>query len=219
MISNSQILRKRAMYTGLSVHLPHEEALEALLLWERKYAGNATFSIRYFVEEVVTCLRADVPSKSLLTSLVAALGAPESDLLADPQRHLDARLTRHTADAIRPSTMPELEAFKLLVSKWLEMAGNDPAREAAEYVARHIHRLALPLRTETQIKSWLADRNLALSILPVEAEELRSVVNLLYTGFCESMGPIKADALLCGTVDRLKNNGGAAYSVVFAKLL
>lgn len=219
MTTNAHTLKKRAVYTGLQLHLPDRDALDALLLWEQKYAGRATFPIRYFVEEVVADISQAASAKKLLTSLVAALNAPEAELLPDPQVFLDAHRSRASEPATDDYRMPELEAFKLLVSKWLELAGPDMAAEALDHVVRYIHRLRMPIGEEAQLRLWLKNRNSALLVRHVEVKHLRALINLMYVGFCETLGPVKADALLGTAVERLKNNGGAAYSVVFAKLL
>lgn len=216
MNSIEQRRKKRAVYTGLQPLLSDSELVAALRLWEEKYAARKNPSVRYFIEEVVESIDGRMSVKALLPVVVKAFYLPESDLLSWPD-HLFRPEKRCVS--VSDYTMPELEAFKLLVTKWMELAGPTNADDAREYVLHAMPNLGLPRKLEVDIANWLHQPAVRISHLNVTVKDLQSMINLFYMAFCTSLGPVKADELLSRTVERLRNNGGAAYQTLFSKLL
>lgn len=211
--------KKRAVYTGLQPLLSDNELVIALRLWEEKYARQKTKSVRYFVEEVAENMNSRLSARTLLPSVVKALHQPESDLLPYPDELLERFRSGQLDAQASEYKMPELEAFKRLVLKWLELADPADADDARQYVLHAIPGLNLSGKLETEIVVWLQQPEEPISHLHVAVKDLQSVINLFYMAFCANLGPVKADELLSRTVERLRNNGGAAYQTLFGKLL
>lgn len=115
--------------------------------------------------------------------------------------------------------MPELEAFRLLVTKWMELAGPEVADDARHYIVQALPGLRLSRKFETEVAGWFQQPDALISHLNVAVKDLQAIISLCYMALCACLGPVKADELLGRTVDRLKNNGGAAYQTLFGKLL
>lgn len=219
MNSIEMILRKRALYTGLQPFLRDTELMEALILWESRYAGQPKFGLRYFVADLVKSLDRPVEHKHLLVHLVATMNKSAEELLPDPTPALSAYKTRRRTSAYATYTLAEVEAFSILVDKWLSLAQSAAAIDIGNFVQRNLGRLNINTDLKLQVERWLEDEQQRIKVPRVDIQDLRKIINLFYIGFCEYMGPTRADTLLAEAVTRLKSNGGAAFSEVFNKLL
>lgn len=219
MNATEQRRKKRAVYTGLQPLLSDSELVAALRLWEKKYAVQNKNSVRYFIEEVVERIEGRLSVRTLLPGVVKALYQSESDLLPYPDGLLDGSGSGGRRASVSAYEMPEMEAFRLLVTKWLQLADSVVAEDARQYVLHALPTLKLSHKLEAEIAGWLHKPDATMSHLNVTVKNLQAVINLFYMAFCASLGPVKADELLARTVDRLKNNGGAAYQTLFGKLL
>lgn len=219
MNSSEMILRKRALYTGLQPFLRDTELMEALILWESRYANQPKYSLRYFVADLLQSLERPLEHKQLLVNLVATMAKPVTDLLPDPSPALSAYKTRRRTSATASYALAEVEAFCILIDKWLSLVQSSAAVDIGHFVLHNLDRLKIDTDLKVQTARWLEDENQPIRLPRVEIQELRKIINLFYVGFCEYLGPTRADALLAEAVNRLKSNGGAAFATVFNKLL
>jgi hypothetical protein len=219
MNSTEMTLRKRALYTGLQPFLRDTELMEALILWESRYTDQPKFGLRYFVADLVKSLERPVEHKHLLVHLVATMNKPADELLPDPTAALSAYKTRRRTSAYATYTLAEVEAFSILVDKWLSLTQSAAAIDIGHFVQRNLGRLNINTDLKVQVEHWLEDEKQRIKVPRVDIQDLRKIINLFYIGFCEYLGPTRADTLLAEAVTRLKSNGGAAFSELFNKLL
>lgn len=212
-------LRKRALYTGLQPYLRDSELMEALILWESRYADQPKFGLRYYVADLLKSLDRQLEHKHLLVHLVATMNKPPEQLLPDPSAALSAYKTRRRTSAYATYTLAEVEAFSILVDKWLSLVQSSAAMDIGNFVRRNLGRLNINTDLKLQVEQWLEDENQRIKVPRVDLQDLRKIINLFYIGFCEYLGPTRTDVLLAEAVSRLKSNGGAAFSEVFNKLL
>lgn len=219
MNTSEMILRKRAIYTGLQPFLRDTELMEALILWESRYADQPKFSLRYFVADLQQNVDRPLEHKHLLIHLVAAMAKPPQALLPDPSSALAAYKTRRRTSATANYTLAEVEAFRVLIDKWLSLVQTAAAADIGRFVLRNLDSLNISADLKVQTARWLEDETQPIPLPRVQIQDLRKIINLFYIGFCEYLGPTQADTLLADAVTRLKSNGGAAFAQVFAKLL
>ena len=150
---------------------------------------------------------------------LATMNKPADELLPDPTAALSAYKTRRRTSAYATYTLAEVEAFSVLVDKWLSLAQSAAAIDIGNFVQRNLGRLNINTDLKLQVERWLEDENQRIKVPRVDIQDLRKIINLFYIGFCEYLGPSRADTLLAEAVTRLKSNGGAAFSDVFNKLL
>lgn len=213
------IIRKRAIYTGLQPFLRDSELMEALILWESRYINEPKFSVRYFIGDLSKRLNRTADTKKLLLHLVATINKPAQELLPDPTDALEAYKRRRKVTPQHYYAAPEIEAFKALINKWLSLEKTAAAIDVSRFVMLNLDRLNIDPDLKVQTARWLADARKDINVSNVQLKDLRLIINLFYIGFCEYLGPNQADALLADAVTRLKSNGGAVFSDIFAKLL
>lgn len=218
MSTAEQTLQRRALYTGLRPYLREREVMEALLLWESQYAKHHKFSLRYFVGELATQLNRKKDEKKMLLSLVSTANLADKDLLPDPKNIFLAYKNQSTVSTLKQTT-PELEAAKLLIGKWLSMVDSGTGLAIEKRVLRGVGNLNINEQFIIEFKRWLTSRKLALSGNLVSITELRKITNLVYSSFCEVIGPVDTDRHLAEAITRLKSNGGAQFTTIYGKLL
>jgi hypothetical protein len=159
----------------------------------------------------------DVVGAVAVHAFAGAWGTAE--LLPDPTAALSAYKTRRRTSAYASYTLAEVEAFSVLVDKWLSLTQSAAAIDIGNFVRRNLGRLNINTDLKLQVEHWLEDEKQRIKVPRVDIQDLRKIINLFYIGFCEYVGPTRADTLLAEAVTRLKSNGGAAFSEVFNKLL
>ena len=219
MIQNNQSLHRRALYTGLHPFLAKNEIMDALLLWENQYAKNSRFALRYFVADITEKLNRPSDSKKILRSLVASLTKTDSDLLPDPIEALDIYRQNKMYPKSLNDIKPEIEAFKLLIQKWLTLTESIIARDIEHYVCSNLDRIDIDPIFSSEVQLWVKNPDHKFSHYNSDIKDLRKVINLFYIAICEYLGPTTADHLLHNSVKMLSSNGGAQYRDLFAKLL
>lgn len=211
--------RKRAIYTGLHPYFNDDQIMEALVIWETKYAAAPGFSVRYYVADLINRIQPKHEAKEILLNLVSTLSKQEEELLPDPSQTLEAYKRFNKIHVNADFSIPLLEAFQLFIVKWLKQADPKIAEIVVRDVALEIHSLEIAGDLRAKILDWLSKKIDRIRLPHVDATDLRKVVNLFYVSFCRHSGPVKTDEVLSQTVSALRNNGGAAYSELFKRIL
>lgn len=219
MNASELITRKRAVYTGLQPFLRDSELMEALILWESRYINEPKFSVRYFIGDLSKRINRPGDAKKLFINLVATMNKPAEQLLPDPTTALEAYKRRRSVAATPEYAIPEIEAFKVLIQKWLSLEKSAAAADINRFVMLNLDRLKINPDLKIQTARWLADERKDIIVTNIQLKDLRKIINLFYIAFCEYVGPVKADTLLADAVSRLKSNGGAVFSEIFSRLL
>ena len=211
--------RKRALYTGMMPYLDSKQIMEALILWEQKYANTQVFSARFFVADLARVISKDIDTKALLANIQDSWNMPDDELSPDPTEHLNEYRSKQRKKSGKSNLPPEMTAFKLLVTKLLQSCPPETADELKKYVIRKASSLDIDLNLKWQIVKWLGSEGSNVRVPFVKVADLRKVINLFYIGMCERLGPVKSDELLFSAVNTLKVNGGREYFEFFKKIL
>lgn len=203
-------LRRRAIYTGLVGHFSEEEVWPLLALWENKYAEQPPFALNEFLAEVVLRTERKLERARLYRELVGALTGPPSQLLPDPEEQLAAwRQGRN--EAVRRVATPDAAAqatFLALGQALLEQL--DAAQQAAlrGFAAGNLAGMEVGPELTTKLRTWF-EQGSADGIAALGLEQLRKLLNLLYIGLCEFLGPVRADRVLSQAGARVEELGAA----------
>ena len=201
-------LRRRAIYTGLAGHFSDEEVWPLLALWENKYAEQPPSALNEFLAEVVLRTERKLERARLYRELVGALTGPPSQLLPDPEEQLAAwRQGRN--EAVRQVATPDSAAqttFLALNQALLEQL--DSAQQAAlrRFAAGNLSGMGVSSELSTRLRIWL-EQGGSDGIANLGLEQLRKLLNLLYIGLCEFLGPVRADRVLSQAVNRVEEQG------------
>lgn len=219
MNTQEHLRRKRAIYTGLHPYLNDDQLMNALILWETRYANADGFSVRYFVADLIEQVHPGAESKRLLLHLVSCLSKPVSELMPDPSAALENYKKQHQIHTTANYAIPVLEAFQLFIVKWLQQLDKSTASHAVREVAVGLEHLPIAEDLSNRVSEWLLRRIDRIRLPHVDTKDLRQVVNAFYVAICEDLGPVKTDASLDAAIKALRSNGGAAYSELFKEIL
>ncbi|QJR16032.1 hypothetical protein DSM104440_02860 [Usitatibacter palustris] len=215
------VRRRKAMMLGLQALLSREQAVIALLAWEREHgAGSTTFEgLHQFARRVCDHFGKVGRRVELHRRLLESLRAPDTSLPLDPSG--DMRLMLRKAE--RASGSPDvLEAFliaptptdegpvsplhatfsKLIVALEEQLRLHEPRiwMDAASYLAENLAPLRLAASTERELTMWLRSDKRSLFRGMVTEGQASGIVHLLYVWAAEMLGPVPADRLFSEAV-------------------
>ena len=212
--------KQKTIYACLKPQLNSAQLMEAMLLWQDKYAAKPGFSVRYFADDVAKIANNAVTPKQLVLTMVAALTSKAS-ALPDPTAEIEQYRLQHNRVAHTPAT-PYLEAFSVLIKKIFSLT---PEVERSSIKATAYHHISARREQNSSphldmhLLKWLKDDSHLLRPAFVTPEQLSQAVSLIYELYCQYLGPVKTDALFADALKRLESNGGAIYTDIFKKLL
>jgi len=200
----SLVTRRRAIYTGLAGHLAGDELLAVLCLWEDRYAEKPPFALNEFLAEVVQASGQRLERARLYRELVGALTGPLSALLPDPAPQLHAWRQQQGRQAPEPSEHGQARhSFGLLSQAMLTALGCEQGERLRRFAAGNLGGMQVDDATRLRLRAWLLQGD-EQGLLGLAPEQLRKLLNLLYIGLCEFLGPVAADRLLSQSVQQVE---------------
>jgi hypothetical protein len=197
------VQRRRAIYTGLVRAVPEQEVLPILSFWEANYSDKPSFALNDFTVEVIRRSSHKLERASLYRELMGAMHGPVAALLPDPLAQLQvwrdgpgaaasevsgpANQARETFEALSQALFAGLPGQQLVALKRL--------------VAPSLVRVGVEQELYLRLRNWL-EQGSGLPKAPLTLEQLRGLINLLYVGLCELLGPVQADRLLSQAVQQ-----------------
>lgn len=195
--------RRRAIYTGLSSHFAGDELLAVLSLWEERYAEKPPFALNEFLAEVAAASGQRLERAKLYRELVGALTGPLSALLPDPGPELLAWRQRRGVTAPEGQQAQQARhSFCLLSQALFNALGAGRSESLRRFAADNLGGMQVDEARRQSLRAWLlqGDEQALQGLVPAQLSKL---LNLLYIGLCEFVGPVAADRLLSQCVDQV----------------
>lgn len=195
--------RRRAIYTGLAGHFGEDELLPLLSLWEAKYADKPPFALNEFLAEVVERSGRKLERARLYRELVGALTGPISNLLPDPAPRVHAWRQGEGLEAEEvsgPDALARL-TFDALSQNLFSLLDPDMVPRLRRFAAGNLNGMQIDTELRLRLRGWL-ERGGSLGLTALSLEHLRMLLNLLYIGLCEYLGPVTADQVLTRAVQK-----------------
>ncbi|AYC34153.1 hypothetical protein D3880_18075 [Pseudomonas cavernae] len=193
--------RRRAIYTGLVGHFSEDELWPLLSLLEAKYADKPPFALNEFLAEVASRSGRKLERAKLYRELVGALTSSPAQLLPDPAPRLEAwrQSAGRTAVEVSGPDARARQTFDALSRILLELLEADLVPRLRRFAAGNLS--GMQLDAELRLRGWL-EQGGSLDLTALTLEHLRVLLNLLYIGLCEYLGPVAADQLLSRAVQQ-----------------
>lgn len=203
----SLTIRRRAIYTGLASHFPEDEVLPLLSLWETKYADKPPFALNEFLAEVVKRSERKLERARLYRELVSALTGPSSNLLPDPAPRLQAW---REGDGVMSKEMPvpdtlAWQTFEVLSRELFSLLDAEMVPRLRRFAAGNLSNMPVETELRMRLGSWL-EHGGSVGLTVLNLEQLRMLLNLLYIGLCEYLGPVTADQVLTRAVQKAERH-------------
>lgn len=199
--------RRRAIYTGLVGHFSEDEVLPLLSLWEAKYADKPPFALNEFLAEVVQRTERKLERARLYRELVGALTGPVHDLLPDPSPRLQAWRQGAGIGAEEVSGEDALarQTFEVFSRELFGLLDADMVPRLRRYAAGNLSGMQVDTELRLRLRGWL-EQGGSLGLTSLNLEQLRMLLNLLYIGLCEYLGPVTADQVLTRAVQKTERH-------------
>lgn len=210
--------RRRAVFTVLSDYVQDDALWQALAQWEAGYSGQSQFELNKFL---ANCSYIDAIAKNrtaIYRQMIALLMAPENQRLKpDPIRELELYkkqgFTAQKLSRTKTLTLQDIQskpAFSALTAELLDAVRSDTQQRLKRYLQDQMASLQLEQGVRMGVMLWLDERD-KLPDMQIDLLTMRKLVNTLYIGLCESLGPVQADQILnaaAARVTRLHANAG-----------
>ncbi|MBB1520084.1 hypothetical protein [Aquipseudomonas guryensis] len=195
--------RRRAIYTGLAGHFGEDELLPLLSLWEAKYADKPPFALNEFLAEVAQRSGRKLERARLYRELVGALTGPTSNLLPDPAPRVHAWRQGEGLEAEEVSGPDALarQTFDALSQALFGLLDPEMVPRLRRFAAGNLNGMQVETELRLRLRGWL-EQGGSLGLTALTLEHLRVLLNLLYIGLCEYLGPVTADQVLTRAVQK-----------------
>jgi hypothetical protein len=194
--------KRRAVFTTLSTVLEGDELWQAMWAWQNRYANRSQYELNGFFNEI-RHLRAIADNRATLyRQLIALLMGDNQPLKPDPLPQMEAYRERFGMVDLEVgvSDASWVDGFRIVLNQLYQQAPAETWRKVRAYAEDQGQRKRLPQELLYAFSLWSEGRKVNN---PVEAglPELRDLLNLLYVGMCEQLGPVVADKMLSRAVN------------------
>lgn len=197
--------RRRAIYTGLVKHLPETELMPILSYWEANYAEKPPFALNEFLGEVVKRCSHKLERANLYRELIAIMNGPATALLPDPLLQLEA-WRRGAGAGTEEVSGPDAQArqtFSALSEALFAALTVTQLNALRRQLGSRLGELGGPIELRLRVRTWL-EQGSGLERINLQLEQWRNLLNMLYEGLCEQLGPVAADQLLSRAVQQVQ---------------
>ena len=139
----------------------------------------------------------------LYRELVGALTGPASNLLPDPAPRVHAWRQGEGLEAEEVSGPDALarQTFEALSQALFGLLDPDMVPRLRRFAAGNLNGMQLETELRLRLRGWL-EQGGSLGLTSLSLEHLRVLLNLLYIGLCEYLGPVTADQVLTRAVQK-----------------
>ncbi|HEY7773867.1 MAG TPA: hypothetical protein VIC26_11850 [Marinagarivorans sp.] len=217
-LSPQAIKKQNIIFTSLRRYLQGDDLLQAMVIWQDKYAEKPGFSVRYFADDVAKLAGPHVKPKELVGHMVVALNTPKYPA-EDATAALEQYRLRNGLNKESTLSTPELNAATVLLKKVADLTDPSIQRQIQMDVALAVSKAPIAPPLKTQILRWFDNSDYRFRAITFDIRDLRAVISLSYATYCDSLGPVKTDQLFAEALRRLESNGGAVYRDIFKQIM
>lgn len=195
--------RRRAVFTVLSDYVHDDSLWQAMGQWEASCSAQGQFELNKFL---ASCSGIEAIAKNrtaIYRQMIALLMAPDNQRLKpDPLREMEqykkqgfssVKLSR--SQSFTPQDVQCRPAFGILLGELMDAVRSDTQQRLQRYLQDQMLSLQFGQDVRRGMAEWLEIRGtfppLALDLL-----SMRKLINTVYIGLCESLGPVQADQIL-----------------------
>ena len=194
--------KRRAVYTVLSEFLEGDDLWLAMWRWQEGYADKSQFELNSFLSECRDIAAVALNRPLLYRQLIGILMDSKAVLKADPKAEMDAYRTRQlSTGAVEPqSVKPQdwSQTFTMVLRDLFAQLRSDTARAVKGYAVEQASRHRIAPGFVYSFTLWDLDKR--LDVNGVALTDLKKLLNYIYIGLCEALGPVEADRILGSVV-------------------
>lgn len=137
--------------------------------------------------------------------LIAIMHGPVAALLPDPLLQLEAwrQGAGASAEEVSGVDVQARQTFEALTDVLFAAIAESRLPAFRRQLASRLGDAGVSAEHRLRIRAWL-EQGSGLGRIPLDLQQLRSLLNLVYTGLCEQLGPVQADQLLSQAVRQVE---------------
>ena len=195
--------KRRAVFTVLSEFVQGDDLWRAMWRWQHNYADKSQFELNAFLSDCRDIAEIAANRSTLYRQLIGLLMDKKADLKPDPMIDM-MRFRSESAGHDTPAgqNMAEegdwSESFSVVLRALFAQLRSDTARLVKHYATEQATRNKLPKELTYEFTLW--DQGKLLCVNGVPLPDLRRLLNFIYIGLCESLGPVEADLVLSAAI-------------------
>lgn len=205
--------KRLAIAAGLRPYLQEDYLRDVMAYWETHYSQQPAFAVQRFLNDICNTPLLRSQRSHMLQSVIQSLSRPPEWTASEPVEVVEPVPTAVAHDATTlldpvqslhdEQQSQQVACFEALIDTLLARHSVLEADQLRQYVLSHLDRVGLSKDCVRQMRGWLTGQH-ELQGGRFELKHLQKMVNLLYIGLCEYVGPVKADRALALTVSQLE---------------
>lgn len=219
MSEKSYIHKKRIVFTALKPYFSGDKLMQAMILWDTKYAHAPSTAVQHFVYDLKNSIDENADIRGAHLGLIRAGSLPESALLADPTVAVDRYIKSNDLAKQATFSKSEFEVLQAFVLYWRKSIDHRENQLVTAFVIENIPKQKIDPSLTMAFVSWLGQRKKIEQFPETQISDLRKIVNLIYTASCEYLGPVRSDKILSLVSQKIKQINGGRYQDIVERLL
>lgn len=193
--------------------------MQAMILWENKYANEPKFAMRKFVADLGKRYGKTLAEAEVLSKLIRTMALPENKLLPDPSTEIDFYKKHFNIKSKVIKRSSELMVFMQFMEELIKELPFDVHRTVKQFLVEGLHSVDISTSFRRELVFWLKGKTATVEMPSVDVHQMRLVINFTYVALCEYVGPMQADQILGEVVNRLKRNNNKSVEAIIMKLI
>lgn len=195
--------KRRAVFTVLSEYVRDDYLWDAMWRWQNEFSDKSQFELNGFLSQC-----RDIPGiaenrPQLYRQLISVLMDHAARLKPDPMEQMLAfQALQESSGFLSTGNKPSADwspVFSRVLDALFAQLRSDTARLVKRFATEQAVRHGLPQGLAYAFTLW-EERGEAMNVQGVPLIQLKKLLNYIYIGLCESLGPVDADRILSQSI-------------------
>lgn len=213
-------LKRRAVYTVLSDVLEGGELWQVMWCWQDGYAEKSQFELNRFLSECSHIGEISKNRSTIYRKLISSMMLEDHSLKPDPLENMGAyRSETIESDVVIEEKTTDTENWSYVFTDTLvavfEQLRSDTEILVIGFASEQAARHQLNSQLAYAFTLWSTRRE-TMRLSGVLLSDLRKLLNYIYVGLCEVLGPVESDRILASAlaVVTARKGGGIAVNLL-----
>lgn len=195
--------KRRAVFTVLSEYVRDDALWSAMWRWQNDFSDKSQFELNGFLSQC-----RDIPGiaenrPQLYRQLISVLMDHAARLKPDPMEQMLAfQAMQANGGAVVQAAKPAVDwspVFSRVLDSIFTQLRSDTARLVKRFATEQAVRHGLPQGLAYSFTLW-EERSDPMNVQGVPLVQLKKLLNYIYIGLCEYLGPVDADRILSQSI-------------------
>ena len=196
--------KRRAVFTVLNATLEGDGLWRAMWRWQNNYAQKSQFELNGFLSDCRDIPEVAENRANLYRQLIGILMDSSAQLQPDPMEDMlkfqSAQAQSHSLDEMELFQQQDwTQVYDVVLTTLFGQLRSDTARVVKRYAMEQSLWHSISQDLAYAFNSWGDERH-PLNLSAVGLTDLKRLLNFIYIGVCECLGPVDADRILSQSI-------------------